>query len=418
MNSPDEQVAQRFRNEARVAARVQSHHIARVHHLATLQRNRYYMVMEYLVGSDLEQFLKRRGALPASEAIDYVLQACEGLAAAHSLGIIHRDLKPANLIRTMRPDGDIEIKVLDFGLAKVSAELQGMERPGTAVVSLMGSPAYMSPEQARSTKNVDERTDIWALGVLLFEFVSGRLPFSGQGFELLMNITTEEPQALDAADLELPAGLKEIVARCLERDSSKRYGNLAELATDLASLGETESKHAARRIATLLGCVPGPSRLTALGAAASEEAVRIPAAPPRKSRERPSLVRSLLLGVIVLAVLAATAIAIVKARRYHRERSPGTVEPPSAPRERLSESRATPRPPSGREAAAGSGAASAPGGHGTLSSASNTEAEPTSKVAPAKAKTGTNSKDMAGPGKARRKSTAKVRKKGGKRRSR
>jgi serine/threonine-protein kinase len=281
----------------------------------------------------------------------------------------------------------------------------------------------MSPEQARSTKNVDERTDIWALGVLLFESVSGRLPFTGQGFELLMNITTEKPQILDESALALPAGLSEIIGRCLERDLNKRYGNLADLAADLASLADAEGKHAARRIATLLGRIPGPSKLGMLdtpaavtpGDASSEktttqvQAAIPPAAKPSSGRSW--LRRQLLAAAIGLVVLAAAVAVVIKARRYPRDRSPSVLEPAAAPTPTVSESQAPPRPSPSREATAGHGVARA-----TPSSDSDAEAKPAATPAAAKAKA-TTAKDASGPGKAQKKSAPTVKKKGGRRHS-
>jgi serine/threonine-protein kinase len=171
--------AARFLREARAAVRIQSEHIARVLDVGELEDGAPYMVMEFLSGCDLARELFTNGGLEVPTAVDYLLQACEAVAEAHSLGVIHRDLKPANLFLTRRPDGTPFVKVLDFGISKAITPESG--GPGdspslTAAQALLGSPAYMSPEQARKPKSVDFRADIWAFGVILYEFLDGNPP--------------------------------------------------------------------------------------------------------------------------------------------------------------------------------------------------------------------------------------------------
>src|SRR5262249_17945147 len=137
-----------------------------------------YLVMELLQGTDLSRMLKQRGPLPVDEACHYLIQACAGIAEAHAAGIVHRDLKPANLFVTTRADGAALIKVLDFGIAKASAEPNDEL---TQSDSVLGSPSYMSLEQLRSSKLVDARSDVWSLGISLFELVTGTRPYVGDG---------------------------------------------------------------------------------------------------------------------------------------------------------------------------------------------------------------------------------------------
>src|SRR5262245_61491336 len=155
--------AERFRREARAAVRIQCEHVARVLDVGTLEgQNIPFMVMEYLEGRDLARELKERRALPPLEAVAYVRQACEAVAEAHSLGIVHRDLKPANLFLCQRPNGARLIKVLDFGISKlVSGTPHRLSITDTSI--LLGSPAYMSPEQLESSRSVDGRADVWSL---------------------------------------------------------------------------------------------------------------------------------------------------------------------------------------------------------------------------------------------------------------
>src|SRR3984885_7032800 len=165
----DADAVERFAREARAAVKIKSEHVARVIDVGTLPNGAPYMVMEHLDGEDMAAWIKERGALPVEQALDFVLQACVAVADAHALGIVHRDLKPANLFCIRRSDGQLSIKVLDFGISKMTDLTGSGQGSMTRTSALMGSPLYMSPEQMRSSKDVDAKTDIWALGVILFE---------------------------------------------------------------------------------------------------------------------------------------------------------------------------------------------------------------------------------------------------------
>jgi eukaryotic-like serine/threonine-protein kinase len=165
------------------------------------------------------------------------LQASVALAEAHGLGIVHRDLKPANLFWIRRADGQLSIKVLDFGISKLTDLSDGGEGAGsvTKTSAIMGSPLYMSPEQMRSTKTADAQSDIWALGVILYELFTGRVPFTGQGpMEIAINAATLTPEPPRTHRPELAPGLEAVVLKCLEKDRKARYRNVAELAAALA----------------------------------------------------------------------------------------------------------------------------------------------------------------------------------------
>jgi serine/threonine-protein kinase len=168
----------RFLREGRAAVRIRSEHVARVLDVGSVGPSPY-IVMEYLDGSDLANVLRLRKRLSISLAVDYLLQACEAIAQAHAMKTVHRDLKPANLFVVKRPDGRECIKVLDFGISK-STSTEDQDVAMTKTTSTVGTPLYMSPEQLRSSKNVDVRTDLWALGVILFELGSGRPPFRAE----------------------------------------------------------------------------------------------------------------------------------------------------------------------------------------------------------------------------------------------
>ncbi len=258
--------AERFRREARAAVRIQSEHVARVLDVGTMENSVPYMVMEHLDGHDLGDELSSRGKLSVSEAVDYLLQAGEAVAEAHALGIVHRDLKPANLFVTRRADGTPLIKVLDFGISKsITGDSKG-EMSLTRTASMVGSPLYMSPEQMRSAKDVDTRTDIWALGAIFYELLAGRPPYDAESVpELYASLLTDSPPPLQQFRDDIPPELEQIVLRCLEKDRDKRWATVAELASAIAAFGSPESRiHAvrARRLlavsdATLADSTPG-----------------------------------------------------------------------------------------------------------------------------------------------------------------
>lgn len=229
----------RFLREARAAVRIQSEHVARVLDVGELTNGSPYMVMEFLSGRDLADELDQPGeVLPVEVAIDYVLQASEAVAEAHSLGVIHRDLKPANLFLTHRPDGSPLVKVLDFGISKaINVDDSALEpAPSlTATHSLLGSPAYMSPEQIRRPKHVDTRTDIWSLGSILFELLTKDPPFVADSpLALLAAVVSDPLPSVREKRPDVSAELEAVIAKCLEKNPDNRYQTVAELADALA----------------------------------------------------------------------------------------------------------------------------------------------------------------------------------------
>ena len=220
----------RFEREARAAVRLRSEHVARVIDVGKLDDGAPYIVMEYLEGSDLGHRVESPRSV--DECINYLLQACEAVAEAHSLGIIHRDLKPQNLFLTSRVDGMPLVKVLDFGISKVA---QGPEELSlTKTTDVIGSPNYMSPEQLRAARLADARSDIWALGAILYELLSGTVPFEAETLtQLCAMVVSDPPRPLKELRADIPQDLVAVIERCLEKDPARRFQSVGELAEAL-----------------------------------------------------------------------------------------------------------------------------------------------------------------------------------------
>ncbi len=263
------EVTQRFAREARAAARLRSQHVAKVLDVGELPTGAPYMVLEYLEGSDLSRVLRKRGALSIEDAVEYVLQACEAIAEAHVAGIIHRDLKPANLFLTTAADGSPIVKVLDFGISKDTSpdgkidgdpgedgdsEASDEEMALTRTTAVLGSPAYMAPEQMKSTRSVDTRADIWSLGVILYALLTKQLPYRAPSFvELVLKVNTTDPPPLSHHRMDIPAPLDEAILRCLRRDREHRFATVSELALAIAPYARPAARASAERIARTQG---------------------------------------------------------------------------------------------------------------------------------------------------------------------
>jgi serine/threonine-protein kinase len=317
----------RFTREARAAAKIKSEHVVRVSDVATLEDGSPYMVMEFLEGRDLESLVHERKRLPVDEAIEYFLQACEAIAEAHSLGIVHRDLKPANLFLGSRRDGSPIVKVLDFGISKVSSTTGSSDGAMTRTSAIMGSPLYMSPEQMTSSRDVDARSDIWALGVILYELLSGAQPFTGETLpQVCAQVLEAKPARLGSLVPGLPNGLEAAVHRCLEKQPAMRYGTVAELARALVPYASSRARLSVDRISTAFGAgaLPPPAESLA-GEATSASMTESPWAKSRVSSKR----RPAWAFVAALAVAAVAGAALF----LNRSSPPAPVlsAAPSAP---------------------------------------------------------------------------------------
>jgi serine/threonine-protein kinase len=330
------EAVERFMREARAAVKITSEHVARVYDVGALDSGAPYMVMEFLEGGDLAAWLKQRGPLPVELAIDFVLQACVAIAEAHGLGIVHRDLKPANLFCIRRPDGQFLIKVLDFGISK-RTDGPGSSPAGMSVTktaAIMGSPLYMSPEQMQSAKSADAQSDIWAMGIVLYELLCGRPPFAGEAItEIVVQVTTQQPPPLRTYRPEVSTGLEAVVLRCLEKNRQRRFRNVAELAAALVEFAPARARALVERItgtihaaglsvgapnmpaatmpATAVWPEPAPGAGTALPVSSSTSPI------PMTSHRTGAIV-----AVAVVGVVALGGLGVLFARNVgHREAS-------------------------------------------------------------------------------------------------
>ncbi|MEZ4302123.1 MAG: protein kinase [Polyangiaceae bacterium] len=254
------EVVERFQREARAAAKIRSEHVVRVSDVGTLDGGVPFIVMEFLEGKDLGELLQRRGPLPVPLAVDYVLEACEALAEAHAAGIVHRDLKPSNLFLARRADETDIVKVLDFGISKqITPEALQSSPSLTRTTDVFGSPTYMSPEQLKASRDVDTRADLWALGVILFELISGAPPFGGGTVAEIFGAILHKPAPrIRETRKDVPEPLERVLLRCLEKEADSRHRNVAELAEALLPFGSDAARESSARISRVLrASIPG-----------------------------------------------------------------------------------------------------------------------------------------------------------------
>ena len=312
-------LCRRFLREARAAAQLTGNHVVRILDADTLSTGQPYLVMEYLEGEDIAALLRRRGQLPVAEAVGYILQACQAVSEAHALRIVHRDIKPANLFLTTGPAASV-VKVLDFGLSKV-LDVGGIADDVTDSNHVMGSPHFMSPEQIRTPRDVDERTDIWSIGATLFTLLTGRVPFEGQSLmEVCAALLCGPPPRIDPARAAVPTELEAVVLRCLQVDAAARPASVALLARELA--GFACPRAAGAVVEVDVAASPEPPRAPSLSTAPVEASPAISSHRGRAGAIVPRATR-------VAVVCAAIGLLAFAARMNvdSRDRSPGPASP-------------------------------------------------------------------------------------------
>jgi serine/threonine protein kinase len=342
----------RFALEAKAAATIKCEYVASVYDVGTAPGGAPFMVMEFLEGRDLASVTSQSGTLAPRVAAEYTLHVCEALAVAHSMGIVHRDIKPENLMLTERGRGIRIVKVLDFGISKaaLSGSIFRNDLPNIKTISLMGTPLYMSPEQVRRSENVDPRSDIWSLGMVLYELLSGCTAFNATTLtELCAAILERAPEPLSTHRDDLPPGLVDVIFKCLEKDPDRRYANVGELAMALMPYAPKRARLNVERAVAVLGAGMGDGPATAFSSVPPPRAnaVTLPAVPmmpklPDLSTTdggelvrastlvpvtRPSVPPKWKSPVVLVALVALVAFAIGAARVAGKKTS---VEPPVA----------------------------------------------------------------------------------------
>jgi serine/threonine-protein kinase len=323
----DPGLVKRFLREGKAASKIRSEHVARVYDVGSLENGAPYIVMEFLEGSDLAALVKAHGPLPVAVAVEYLLQACEAIAEAHAVGIIHRDIKPSNLFLAARRDGSPVVKVIDFGISKMTGDA-GMDVTKTA--DARGSMLFMAPEQMISPRNADARMDIWALGISLHYLLARSYPFQATTVpELCALILQREPTPLRAARPDAPARLEACILRCLRKAPEERYANVAELAEALVEFAPPSAMVSAERARRMLSSPPRTSAtsLPAISPAISAGGVRVettavaqglPTGAPvaddatRKVAGKPgaSLFMPVVIGVTITSIVAIAAASV------------------------------------------------------------------------------------------------------------
>jgi len=322
------EVRARFAREARAVAALRSEHVARVLDVGETDDGRPFIVIEHLTGMDLAQLLAAEGRQPIARAVDLALQACVGLSEAHARGITHRDVKPANLFLTHHGGAEL-VKLLDFGISKMAVDLSA-PNPVITGTELMGSPAYMSPEQLRASSRVDGRSDVWSLGAVLYELLAGDPPFGGgreDFYSVVSAILEDGIPALRAKRPDVPEELERVVLRALDKDQERRIATPDELARDLAPFGGPGALGFAARAGAAASHPPPAPSSNALPAADPSAAtllgqppLAVPGPTSRTSALRPSSI-----GKTRCASGDSTAADTVKAVRDAFHRAEGSL---------------------------------------------------------------------------------------------
>ncbi|HEU4408301.1 MAG TPA: serine/threonine-protein kinase [Polyangiaceae bacterium] len=380
--------AERFAREARAIAQLYCDNVVRVMDVGTLPNGLPFMVMEHLTGFDLAEQLRRSGPLSVAEAVDVVLQSCVAVAEAHARGIVHRDLKPSNLFRNHTPDGASAVKVLDFGISKSMFGANG-DRNVVNTMTVWGSPLYMAPEQVLSSKQVGPWTDIWSLGVILYELLTGQLPFQADSLVDVCDAIVSGPhRPLASVRPELPEAFCAVVERCLQKDPAARWPDVGALAAALVSFATPRAAEHAQRVLHLTstepGCVLSARRLLSVPAPPSEPNNASWATTrllERRRRRGPAKAALACAAALAIGGVGAGAWSLLS---HSRARLSGHLLPASQlPPASLSTERAAMAPPAERPARGEPSAAPEPSASAAPPAADAPSARPTSPPAPA-----------------------------------
>jgi serine/threonine protein kinase len=336
-------IVSRFAREAKATARLKNAHIARVMDAGVSELLGPYIVMEYLDGKTLYDVLTAKGPFDVRQAVFYILQALEALASAHAMDIVHRDIKPENLFVTRHENEDC-IKLIDFGVSKgiFKGRIFGGDLQDPDVVGLLGSPLYMSPEQINASEDVDHRTDIWSIGVVLYELITGRDAFEADNIQnILIRILKKEPATIEQHKLGIPRGLQTIITRCLQKDPDRRYRDVMELALALQSYAPSKAQVHVHRICSIMGKIKDsecPSSYFNMPKIEKPVYARRAIPLPPEPRFRPNYLGYLPFGIAVIF------LAVILFVRITPEPVGVPIIMPEPPRSRVIESPLDPHP--------------------------------------------------------------------------
>jgi serine/threonine-protein kinase len=296
----DAELVARFDREARASIKVESDHAARIFEVGVMPDGAPFLVMEFLEGKDLAALLRDEGPAPLDCASEYVLQACDALATAHAIGIVHRDVKPENVFLAQQSQGIDAIKLVDFGISKLALTGSVLDSSGPRIKGMtMATPNYMSPEQIRASPGIDGRTDIWSIGCVLYELLTGHAPFEAPSITALTAMILERPAPpLRERRPDLPEEIESLLARCLEKDPSHRFQNVSQLATALYPFAPRRAVLSVERCSHLLrnaGLSPAPLKMSSAPPPSRGRPKTVPptktASAPPASGERPKTIR-------------------------------------------------------------------------------------------------------------------------------
>lgn len=310
----DPAATERLLREGRALARLRGEHIARVLDVEASENGPCFLVLEYLEGEDLGAMIRRLGKLPVDVAVTYIIEACEALAEAHAHGIVHRDIKPSNLFLSTLTNGSRGIKVIDFGISKLVDQSSAL----THSRSVIGSPCYMAPEQLRSSERIDARCDIWSLGVVFYEVLTGRPPHAGNSvLELCASILESAPKSPRTLRPEVSQSLDAVVRKCLALDPDERYASVEELARSIAPHCDWNTARLAWNLPTgfdVLGPSPSPKATATEGmsSSATQRTATDAVSPARRMRH--SFPTLWIFGMLLVAL--AFSLVLVTHRKH------------------------------------------------------------------------------------------------------
>jgi serine/threonine-protein kinase len=333
--------AERVVREARAAARLSSENATRVLDIDALDSGEPYIVMEQLQGADLGQVLARRGPLPVRDAAGYVVQACDAIAEAHAMNLVHRDLKPSNLFLTTRRDGSDLVKLMDFGISKLIST--DPEDSITATHESLGTPHYMSPEQLMTAKDVDTRTDIWALGVIVYRLLTGQYPFVGETTPALhVAIASAPAPRLRDVRADAPAEIEALVLACLAKSHQDRPRSVHAVARVLLPFADDDTRRRYAHLAETPGGLLGQGDPVEAGAAEASTRAELRRVAFRGTRRAVAVAGSVVVGLAI-----SLGVGLVWAARRPVTSLAAAMDPPvaSASASSAAETVAVPLPP-------------------------------------------------------------------------